>query len=104
MAASFSITILPGASPSKPAQFDPSNLVVDNNDVVHWNNTSAKPHLLWETESDGKLKPVPLGGTRWPSIQPGDQSPAWTARGASGTKIFYCCLRHEGEKGTITIR
>ena len=73
MPASWSITIVPGANPSDPATFNPPDLSADVGDVVHWNNTTAKPHLLWETDGSDVALPVPLGGTRWelnPARQP----------------------------------
>jgi hypothetical protein len=104
MPAHFSITIVPGPSTNDPASFNPPNLPANPGDVISWNNTTARPHLLWETDGDGTPLRVPLGGARWESMQSGDQSPAWTVPPAAGTTIHYRCLRHDGETGTITIK
>jgi plastocyanin len=105
MPASWSITIVPGAGPGDPVTFNPADLRAKAGDVVHWNNTTPRPHLIWETDTAGAPLSVPLGGTRWASIQPGNQSPAWTVpQRPKGTTIHYRCLRHDSESGTITIR
>jgi plastocyanin len=99
--ATWSITIVPGATPGAPATFSPPNLLARPGDVVSWNNTTGATHQLWQFDGTGKPIPVPLGGSRWDPIPPQQQSPAWSVPAPAGQTIQYGCLLH-GKQGVAT--
>jgi plastocyanin len=77
------------------AKFDPPDLVVQQGDVVSWNNKTGRVHELAMVNQDGTLTPLPIGGP----IARRDQSDAFTVT----QSLQYRCTRHAGETGTITM-
>ena len=103
-AAVWSITIVQGATPNVPDTFNPPNLTARAGDVVSWNNTTKNVHQIWQLDSTGAPIPAPIGLGRWPQLDPGQQSPAWTIPGGAGQTIKYGCLLHytQGNNPTLT--
>lgn len=93
-AATWSITIKPGATEKAPAIYDPNPLKARPGDVVSWNNTTQAAHQIWQcTDAKGHFMPMPIGASgRWAPIAPGQQSPAWTIPGGTGQTFYYGCI------------
>jgi len=77
------------------AKFDPPDLLVQQGDVVSWNNKTGRTHELELVNPDGTTAPLPIGGP----IARHDQSDALTIT----QSIQYRCTRHAGETGSITV-
>jgi hypothetical protein len=103
----------PGPEPAKPG--DP--LTAQIGDGVSWRNDTGVAHMIWRTDGDGgaPVATVTPGGRGIPPSFDGLMSnPIAPDTSSSGqyfvntndsppTTIYYCCLLHPNEKGSIKV-
>ena len=93
---------VPGGTPG-------SELVVLSGDVVTWGNATTESHQPWPADANF----VPVTASTPPTDTPGYMSdpipangssqPQFIVAGTASTVIYYCCLLHQNEHGTIRI-
>lgn len=109
----FTPNLGPGQDPAAPG--DP--LTAQIGDGVSWRNDTEFAHLIWRTDGDGgaPVATVTPGGRGIPPSFDGLMSnpiaPDTSSSGqyfvdtkeAPPTTIYYCCLLHPNEKGSIKV-
>jgi hypothetical protein len=104
----------PGPGPKPAAPGDP--LTAQIGDGVSWRNDTGAAHVIWRTDGDGgaPVATVTAGGRGIPPsfdglmsnpIAPDSSSSGqyFVADEAAPTTIYYCCLLHPNEKGSINV-
>jgi plastocyanin len=95
--------------PNLPNSKPGDTLNAQTGDIVSWRNDTGNVHQPWPTQGNvpgGPPAPPPVAAANLLSnpIKPNESSnPQFVVNTATGTTIYYCCLNHPSEKGSITV-
>jgi hypothetical protein len=81
-------------------------LVVQQGDLVSWNNTTGDEHWPWVVSAQNAppVDPPPNGNHLTSGVvKPGTSSDNYYVDLPAGTTIYYCCKCHPAERASIVV-